>query len=92
MKVSEAREELLSIGELQPTNRFVKTGKGEYGENDLFVNANAADLYSIVKRTLTDDTDAILKLLDDRIHEVRMLGNLLIVKLYGSKATSEEQS
>jgi 3-methyladenine DNA glycosylase AlkD len=59
---------------------FFKTGKGQYGERDIFIGVTIPAIRSICKQyfrqaELTD----IQALLNDPIHEVRLLGVLLLV-------------
>ncbi len=63
--------------------RFFKTGKGEYGEGDIFFGIKVPIQREIVKRywrflTLRE----IQELLNSKIHEERMIGILTLVETY----------
>jgi 3-methyladenine DNA glycosylase AlkD len=63
--------------------RFFKTGKGQYGEGDVFFGIKVPIQREIVKRywkylTLKD----IQELLNSKIHEERLIGILTLVEIY----------
>lgn len=72
------------------SQRFFKTGKGEYGEGDVFIGIRVPVLRKQVKRFLALDLDEVTHLLESPIHEVRMFGLLLLVERY-KKADADER-
>lgn len=64
------------------TQRFFKTGPGEYGEGDRFLGVSMPDLRSLVPLTdeLTDDETQTL--ITSPWHEERMLGLLVLVRRF----------
>ncbi len=63
--------------------RYFKTGKGEYGEGDIFLGVTVPDTRKVVKElegvvTLSD----LESLLRSPLHEVRLVSALLYVSLY----------
>lgn len=63
--------------------RFFKTGKGEYGEGDLFLGIRVPVTREIVKKyrkraSLMD----IEKLINSKYHEIRLAGFLLLIELF----------
>ena len=65
----------------QVLQRFFKTGKGQYGEGDLFLGLKVPQTRSVVKEARLDVTlEEIGKLLLCPWHEVRLCGLLLLVE------------
>lgn len=62
---------LQSDEELEKIQRYFKSGKGEYGEGDIFIGIRMGDLFALSKTFLDMKTAEIAKLLDHKIHEVR---------------------
>jgi 3-methyladenine DNA glycosylase AlkD len=71
------------------SQRFFKTGKGEYGEGDIFIGLTVPEVRLIVKKYSNDVAlEDISILLKDPIHEVRLCALLILVKLF-EKALSD---
>lgn len=60
------------------SQRYFKTGPGQYGEGDVFVGATMPQQREIAKRHLGAGFEAIQELLDSRVHEERMIGLLIL--------------
>jgi len=61
--------------------RFFKTGKGEYGEGDLFLGLKVPQTRAVVKEARCDvPLEEIGRLLHSQWHEVRLAGLLLLVE------------
>lgn len=59
---------------------FFKTGKGQYGEGDIFIGVTIPAIRSICKQYFKQtELNDIQTLLNDPIHEARLLGVLLLV-------------
>ncbi|PKL18634.1 MAG: DNA alkylation repair protein [Spirochaetae bacterium HGW-Spirochaetae-5] len=71
-------------------SRFFKTGKGEYGEGDVFIGIQVPHQRKIAKQFPVADLSEIEKLIDDPVHEFRLTALLLLIELY-KKAGEEEQ-
>ena len=62
---------------------FFKTGKGQYGEGDIFVGITVPQVRCVVKDvSLNLSLTEVQKLLKDSIHEVRLCALLILVKLF----------
>lgn len=69
---------------------FFKTGKGQYGEGDLFLGISVPRTREIAKDYVHLDLKEISKLLENKYHEIRLAGLLILVKKY-QKAKEGEQ-
>lgn len=63
-------------------SRFFKTGKGEYGEGDIFVGVTVPVNREIAKKYSEADFPTIKSMLDSPIHEHRLSGLLALVQKY----------
>ncbi|WP_259015948.1 DNA alkylation repair protein [Emticicia fluvialis] len=58
---------------------FFKTGKGQYGEGDIFIGITTPQLRGICKKYQALPLNEIQVLLDDPIHEYRMAALMILV-------------
>tara|TARA_Y100000310_G_scaffold162731_1_gene162675 strand:- start:6977 stop:7684 length:708 start_codon:yes stop_codon:yes gene_type:complete len=64
-------------------HRFFKTGKGQYGEGDIFLGIVVPKQREIVKKFGGDLSIAhVQKLINSKIHEERLIGLLILVERY----------
>lgn len=63
---------------------FFKTGKGQYGEGDIFIGLTVPDSRKIAKKYQDLNFSEIKELLNSKIHEERLIALLLLVHLYGT--------
>ena len=68
--------------------RFFKTGKGEYGENDIFIGVTVPQVRLIAKEFRLLSLAEVQKLLNNKIHEIRLASLLILVYKY-QKVDSE---
>lgn len=68
--------------------RFFKTGKGEYGEGDIFWGIVVPEQREVAKRFKEASMAEIQDLLEDRVHECRLTGLFILIEKYkkGSEA------
>lgn len=71
-------------------SRFFKTGKGEYGEGDLFLEITVPQTRSIAKKYTNLDQKDIEKLLSSKTHEHRLIALLILIENY-KKANIEHK-
>lgn len=62
--------------------RFFKTGKGQYGEGDIFLGITVPDQRKTAKLFNGTELSEIEKLLDDPIHECRLTALLILIDKY----------
>jgi 3-methyladenine DNA glycosylase AlkD len=71
-------------------SRFFKTGKGQYGEGDIFLGIKMPKQRIIAKKYIDTDLDEIQKLLTSPVHEHRMVALLILTYKY-PKSTEKEK-
>jgi len=74
--------------------RFFKTGKGQYGEGDLFHGITVPDQRTVVKKHhSTTSKETIIALLDSAYHEERLTGILIMCEKFreGKKTGKEKE-
>ncbi len=85
--------EILSIPEkAEFFPKFFKTGKGEYGEGDVFIGVTVPDQRSVAKefyKTIT--LDELSELLSSIIHEYRLTALLILVYKFEKTKDKIEQ-
>lgn len=70
---------------------FFKTGKGEYGEGDIFIGVNVPDNRAVARRFAGSDFTTIEEMLASKVHEHRLSALLSLVIRYEKARTSAEK-
>lgn len=74
-------------------SRFFKTGKGQYGEGDLFIGVTVPQQRTIAKNHQSADTDTLHSLLTSSYHEHRLTALLiLLLKFNTAKQEAEKHT
>lgn len=85
MKLASAQVHLRSIADpriAKQSLRYFKTGKGEYGEGDVFLGLRMASIRAAAKQFHDLPVSSILNILQSRYHEERMLALVMLVNLF----------
>ena len=69
---------------------FFKTGKGQYGEGDEFLGLKVPETRAFVKEYHDLPLPEVQKLLENKWHEVRLCGFLILVEQYNDKKATQE--
>ena len=71
--------------------RFFKTGKGEYGEGDVFIGVRLPDIRRVCAKFDDLSLDEIKKLLASSVHEHRLAAIVMLVDSFKRVGESERQ-
>jgi 3-methyladenine DNA glycosylase AlkD len=64
--------------------RFFKTGKGQYGEGDIFLGVTVPESRRIARLYHSCDLETVSELLRSKVHEERLVALLILVHKYRS--------
>lgn len=89
------KKELVALGNPEKAAHhlhFFKTGKGEYGEGDIFVGCTVPESRAVAKKNKNVPLSEIEKLLNDEIHECRFCGLILLTQLFDKGAKDDKKA
>ena len=81
-KLKQDLQKLADTEKAKTLQRFFKTGKGEYGEGDVFLGITVPDQRKIAKKHSDSTLKEVQKLLSGKIHEHRLTALLILVIKY----------
>src|SRR5208337_245110 len=93
-KASDVKKELIKLADpLKAADlaRFFKTGKGQYGEGDIFIGIKVPDQRAVAKKFPGITLNEIKKILRDPIHECRFTALLILIEKYNSADTEKRE-
>jgi 3-methyladenine DNA glycosylase AlkD len=85
LKASGICRQLQTLGDketAQVLKRFFKTGKGEYGEGDVFVGIRVPEIRKLAEEYQKLPISEILLLLQSPLHEARLLALFILIYAY----------
>jgi len=94
MMLDQTKKDLTKLGNPEKAKnlaRFFKTGKGEYGEGDIFLGIPVPEQRKVAKRNIDLSLADLQELLRSKIHEYRLTGALILVLKY-EKADSSDKN
>jgi len=93
MKAKDLKNELRNLADFEKANilqRFFKTGKGDYGEGDIFLGIIVPNTRKVAKKFIDLPLSEIKIILYSKVHEERLCALLLLVEKF-SKADEKEK-
>ncbi len=75
----------------QHSQRYFRTGKGEYGEGDIFMGLKLDTVNKIAKKYKDLNFKDLQKLLDSKYHEKRTTALVILVNLYQNKKSNKKE-
>ncbi|MGA9770581.1 MAG: DNA alkylation repair protein [Blastocatellia bacterium] len=92
--VNQIRKSMRRLGSRERaelSQRYFKTGPGQYGEGDIFLGLNATELKGLASEHRDLAMDDLLLLLKSTVHEERMLALMILVRAFtkGDSATKK---
>jgi 3-methyladenine DNA glycosylase AlkD len=93
-RLEELKKYLRELGDdaiAQQSQKFFKTGKGEYGEGDVFLGIRVPELRKLVKQYRDMSLKDVSRLLKSRYHEERLFALLMLVSLFETSSPEDEK-
>ncbi len=81
-RVKKELQNLANPEKARMLSRFFKTGKGEYGEGDVFLGVTVPEQRRIAKRYPDMTLDEIEELLSSKVHEHRLTSLFILINKY----------
>jgi 3-methyladenine DNA glycosylase AlkD len=94
MKAEDLKKELSFYTNFEKANllqRFFKTGKGQYGEGDIFLGIIVPDTRKVAKKYTELSFLEIKKILYSKIHEERLCALLILVEKFNKSDKTEQR-
>lgn len=90
-QIKEDLEKVATKERATSSQRYFKTGKGEYGEGDIFIGITVPDTRKIANKYKDLEIKGVKDLLESKIHEHRLLALLILVNKYKKSNQTEKQ-
>jgi len=82
IKIKQELKNLADTDKIPIYQNFFKTGKGQYGEGDIFIGVTVPNTRKIAKKYWEIPLILVQELLESKIHEERLLSILILVQKY----------
>lgn len=85
MSASNIKQQLIAMGNPQKAEHakyFFKTGKGQYGENDIFVGCTNPEVRKVASANKALSFAELKKLITDEIHECRLTAIVILTEQF----------
>ena len=85
MSASNVKQQLISLGspeKAEHAKHFFKTGKGEYGEGDIFIGCTNPEVRKVASANKTLSFAELKKLIADEIHECRLTAIVILTEQF----------
>jgi len=82
---------LINPKQIKISQRFFKTGPGEYGEGDIFLGIKVPLQREVANKYIHLSFDNIENLLKSKIHEYRLIGLLILISKYKRAKEKEKK-
>jgi 3-methyladenine DNA glycosylase AlkD len=90
-KLNSELKSLVDSKQAEILQKFFKTGKGGYGEGDIFLGIKVPVQRKIANKYEDLKLKDIQRLLDSKIHEHRMVGLFILIKLYNKSEKKDKK-
>ncbi|MEK6845075.1 MAG: DNA alkylation repair protein [Nanoarchaeota archaeon] len=92
IKLKNELESLANKDKAEIYQRFFKTGKGEYGEGDIFMGITVPLQRKAAKKYLNLSVPKIQELLKSKIHEYRLTALFILINKYKKSNEAEKEN
>lgn len=95
MSFNKIKSEIASLGSPEKAkllSRYFKTGKGEYGEGDIFLGLTVPDIRKIARKYKHVSLEEAERLLKSKIHEERLCALLILIEKFNKGDEKARQS
>jgi len=95
MNIQDIRKELQTVKNTEKAKilaRFFKTGKGEYGEGDIFLGITVPDQRKVAEKYKDLNLGDLQELLNSRIHEERLIALLILTYQFRGAKENERKT
>jgi 3-methyladenine DNA glycosylase AlkD len=82
MKLVDVLRQSANPSKAKILQRFFKTGKGQYGEGDVFLGLTVPESRTIAKQFSTISLREVKKHLDSKVHEERLIALFILIHKY----------